>query len=130
MIILTIRTDKPAAELGLYDDDKQVGYERWEAHRELSVTIHTKIKNLLNTYKKDWDDIEGIICFKGPGSFTGLRIGLTVGNTLASSLGIPIVGSEHEDWITSGLTKLQNGKNETVALPEYGGEANITKPRK
>jgi tRNA threonylcarbamoyladenosine biosynthesis protein TsaB len=39
-------------------------------------------------------DIEGVVCFKGPGSFTGLRIGLTVGNALAYAQNIPVVASK------------------------------------
>jgi hypothetical protein len=46
MIILTIRTDKPEAEIGLYDDEKQIIYETWQAHRQLAETIHLKIKEL------------------------------------------------------------------------------------
>ena len=80
MLILTIRTDKPEAEIGLFEDNKQLAYEMWQAHRELSDTIHKKIEKLLKSQKKDWQNIDGIVCFKGPGSFTGLRIGLTVGN--------------------------------------------------
>ncbi|HSX43847.1 MAG TPA: tRNA (adenosine(37)-N6)-threonylcarbamoyltransferase complex dimerization subunit type 1 TsaB [Candidatus Saccharimonadales bacterium] len=130
MLILTIRTDKPEAEIGLYDNEMQLTYETWQAHRELSQTIHKKIEALLKSVKKDWHDLEGIVCFKGPGSFTGLRIGLTVGNTLSYSLTVPIVSSHGENWIQSGLERIKGGQNETVAMPEYGADANITQPRK
>ncbi len=49
MIILTIRTDKPEAEIGLYDGEQQLAYEMWSAHRQLAETIHTKIKELLDS---------------------------------------------------------------------------------
>jgi tRNA threonylcarbamoyladenosine biosynthesis protein TsaB len=130
MIILTIRTDKPEAEIGLYEDSKKLAYEIWEAHRQLAETLHTKLKALLASQKKDWNDIEGIVCFKGPGSFTGLRIGLTVGNALANSLKVPIVSSLGEAWIAEGQERLGAGEDETTAMPEYGGEIFITQPRK
>ncbi len=130
MLILTIRTDKPEAELGLYDGEQQLAYETWQAHRELSETIHSKIKALLDSQHKDWHDIAGVLCYKGPGSFTGLRIGLTVGNALAANLGIPILGASGNDWREQGVQKLLAGSNDTIALPDYGRDAHITKPRK
>ena len=72
----------------------------------------------------------GIGVMKGPGSFTGLRIGLTVTNTLADSLSAPIVGATGEDWRETALEKLRAGENEKIVMPEYGAVAHITAPRK
>jgi tRNA threonylcarbamoyladenosine biosynthesis protein TsaB len=130
MLVLTIRTDKPEAEIGLFEAGKKLAYEKWPAHRELAETIHKQIAKNLQFVSKDWKDIEGIVCFKGPGSFTGLRIGLTVGNTLAYSLQVPVVSTEGKDWIGLGISRLTKGDNETVAMPRYGGPVHITKPRK
>ncbi len=49
------------------------------------------------------EGIEGIVCYEGPGSFTGLRIGLSFGNALAYTRGIPIVGARDSSWIEKGL---------------------------
>ena len=147
MIILTIRTDRPEAELGLYEDKKQLDYVKWLAHQELSSTIHKKINEILSHRRKILDlssisyrasksrqvqllDIEGIVVYKGPGSFTGLRIGLSVANALAYSLGIPIVATSGKSWLDSGVKSLLAGKNDKVTLPEYDRPANTTKPRK
>ncbi len=129
MLILTIRSDKPEAEVGLYEDDKQLVYETWQAHRELSSTIHQQIAKLLQSRNKNWNNIEGIVCYKGPGSFTGLRIGLTVGNALAYCYEIPIVATEN-DWIEMGVRRLLSNDPDPLAIPEYGGEAFVTQPRK
>lgn len=131
MIILTVRTDKPEAEIGLYDDEKQLAYNKWLAHRELAETIHHKIADLLTSsgdYKPQ--DIEGIAVFQGPGSFTGLRIGLTVANTLAYGLGIPIVAARDPQWLETGLKRLIVGADDKTALPFYGAEAHITEQKK
>ena len=130
MIVLTIKTDNPMAELGLYDDDKQLEYESWQAHRELAETIHIKIAEVLKRKHKDWQDLEGIVCFAGPGSFTGLRIGLSVGNALAYGLSVPIVSQKGDAWLKDGVARLTKGESDPLALPEYGAEAHITTPRK
>lgn len=130
MLILTIRTDKPEAELGLYEDDKKLTSKNWQAHRQLAETLHTEIKKLLESQKKDWHDIEGIVCFEGPGSFTGLRIGLSVANSLAYGLKIPIVGVQGDDWQKAGVKDLRAGKNQKIIQPHYGSEAHITQPKK
>jgi len=130
MLILTIRTDKPEAEIGLYDGVRQIAYEMWEAHRELSVTIHKKIDEILKSQGKDLHDIEGIVCFKGPGSFTGLRIGLSVANALAHALQIPIVAHPDPAWLETGIADILAGKNDHTALPEYGSPVHVTAQKK
>jgi len=129
MLILTMRTDKPEAELGLFEDEKQLTYETWLAHRELAETIHIKIDRLLKSKQKELKNLQGVVVFKGAGSFTGLRIGITIANALADALKVPIVSTTADDWIVTGIAKLANGLNEKVALPEYGGEPNVTLPK-
>lgn len=130
MLILTIRTDKPEAELGLFEDAKRLGYTKWPAHRELSDTIHIKMKELLRASEKDWHDLEGIVYFKGPGSFTGLRIGASVANALAAGLKIGIAGTSGNSWLENGLQNLADGSSQKMVLPEYGSPPHITSPRK
>jgi len=130
MIILSLRTDKLESEIALFNDDKKINELVWPAHRILADTIHLKIKELLGNNQLSWQDIQGLVCFKGPGSFTGLRIGLTVANALAYSLKVPIVGGQGENWQNQAINRLLVGKNEIAVMPEYGGEVKITKPKK
>lgn len=130
MTILTIRTDKPEAEIGLYQNETQLAYDTWHAHRELAETIHAKIADLCQGQSKNLNDIEGIVFFKGPGSFTGLRIGASVGNALAYGLGVPIVASSGDDWQAAGIARLLAGEQSTTALPEYGAPAFTTVQKK
>ncbi len=130
MIILTLRTDKPEAEIGLYDDQKQLIYETWEAHRQLAETIHQKIQATMDLQGLTLQQIEGVVVYKGPGSFTGLRIGLSVANALAYSLEIPIAASNGEDWVRAGIERLLKGESDKIALPEYGAPMHTTTPKK
>jgi tRNA threonylcarbamoyladenosine biosynthesis protein TsaB len=130
VLTLTIRTDKPEAELGLFDGASKLAYSSWHAHRELAETIHSKIKELLESQGRGLEDLQALAVFKGPGSFTGLRIGISVANTLADSLGLPIVSQTGEDWIAQACRRLENQEDERIALPEYGAEPRTTEPRK
>lgn len=128
-MILALRTDKPESELYLVEKGEVVEEIVWPAHRQLADTVHIKINELLKTKELELNDINGIVVFKGPGSFTGLRIGISVANALAYALKVPIVGDKGEDWLKKGITKINN-HNDKIVLPEYGGEVNITKPKK
>lgn len=130
MIILTLRTDKPESEIGLYDNETQLAYEVWPAHRQLAETLHIKIGDLLDSVDKNLHEINGIVVYQGPGSFTGLRIGIATANALAYGIGCPVVGAASTDWLETGIKRLLAGENDTVALPEYGASVHITQQKK
>jgi tRNA threonylcarbamoyladenosine biosynthesis protein TsaB len=130
MTILTIRTDKPEAEIGIYSGGQQVAYKAWHAHRELAETLHAAIRDLLKGNDMTMKDLDGIVCYKGPGSFTGLRIGLTVANAISYAEDIPIVGETGDDWQGRGNGRIEDGANDKVVMPEYGADVHITTPKK
>lgn len=129
MITLTIRTDKPESEIGLYNGETQLAYETWHAHRQLAETIHAKIESLLMDKELSLDQLEAIAIYKGPGSFTGLRIGMSVANALSDSYSIPIASETGDNWASIAQQRLAVGDNEQVALPEYGALPHITKQK-
>jgi tRNA threonylcarbamoyladenosine biosynthesis protein TsaB len=55
-------------------------------HSELLMGL---IETLMNTSGLRREQVEAVVCMKGPGSFTGLRIGFSAAKGLALSLGIP-----------------------------------------
>ena len=105
-----------------------------ELNRNMARDILKFLEDSLENIGKDYKDLEGIGFFAGPGSFTGLRISASVANTLADGLNIPIVAikkeDEDDDWRQKAFEKLKNNENDKIALPFYGRDANITKPRK
>jgi tRNA threonylcarbamoyladenosine biosynthesis protein TsaB len=128
-MILTIRTDNPQAELGLYQENQQLAYKSWQAHRLLAETIHITAKELLGSLDKDWEVVTGAVFYKGPGSFTGLRIGAAFVNAIATANNVPASAQNGEDWIQKGLQALKNGQGGAV-LPEYGSDPKVTTPKK
>ncbi len=130
MIIISIKTDTPVAEIALFQNQKKIDTITWEAHRQLADTIHLKMLQLLEQNSKKWEDIQGVAIFKGPGSFTGLRIGMSVANALAFSLKVPIIAALGENWRQIAIKRLLNQEDEKVAIPEYGSDAFTTTPKK
>ena len=128
-MILALRSDKPEAELYLFNDGKKIAEIKWEAHRELADTLLSKIKEILVNNNVADNEITGIIMHTGEGSFTGLRIGTTVANAMSYSLGVPIVATEGDNWISEGLGKITSSKPGNLVVPKYNAEPNISQPK-
>lgn len=128
-MIALLDTSTPTCKLSFTEGEWRYDTE-WEAGRGLAKGLLSFLEAQLLSQQKSWNDVTGLVIYKGPGSFTGLRIGITVFNSLAYARAVPIVGATGDDWREVGMQRLQNGENDEIVLPEYGGEANITKPRK
>lgn len=128
-MILLIDTSTATCKIWLVDSSKTYAHE-WEAGRSLARDLLAYLRDRLREHETTFADISGIGMFLGPGSFTGLRIGMTVMNTLAAELHVPIVGATGDDWRAATQKRLAAGESDEIVVPEYGGEANITKPRK
>lgn len=128
-MILLLNTSSPICYLTLIDNEQKQNYE-WQSDRGLAKGLLSFLKEKLEANNKTWSDISALGIYKGPGSFTGLRIGITVMNTIADANQIPIVGESGDNWQTEVVSKIKSGVNEKIVLPFYGSEAHITQPKK
>ncbi len=128
-MILLIDTSTPLCKLAIVRGES-ITWHEWQADRQLARGLLQYITVTLGEYDASLTDLTGIGVYRGPGSFTGLRIGSTVANTLADGLKVAIVGSTGQSWVTDVCARLNGGENDKITLPEYGGDAHITKPRK
>lgn len=124
-MIILLDTSTATCRLTTVDGEISNDFD-WEAGRTLARGLLAFIQEKVGDVK----NISGIGIMRGPGSFTGLRIGMAVANTLADGLGIPIVGETGDSWRESALGRLSSGEDDQVILPFYGGDAHITKPKK
>ena len=124
-MIILLDTSTATCRLTTVDGEISNNFD-WEAGRTLSRGLLAFIQEKVGDVK----NISGIGIMRGPGSFTGLRIGMAVANTLADGLGVPIVGETGDSWRESALGRLSSGEDDQVILPFYGGDAHITKPKK
>lgn len=128
-MIIVLDTSTPTCYLSFVEGEWRHDV-RWESARGLAKGLLGLLDQELSLQEKTWNDVTGLVVYKGPGSFTGLRIGITVCNSLAYANGVPIVGQTGDEWEQRGVQRLHDGENDEIVLPEYGSEAHITKPRK
>lgn len=91
MTILYIDTTSNFLYTALVVDNKLLAQKKEKLDNYLSMYTLSKIQELLSDNNKTVDDLGKIIAVNGPGSFTGIRIGLTIAKTLSWAKNIPIV---------------------------------------
>ncbi|WP_042353109.1 tRNA (adenosine(37)-N6)-threonylcarbamoyltransferase complex dimerization subunit type 1 TsaB [Bacillus massiliigorillae] len=92
MKILAIDTSNYALGVALLDGDQVVGEYISNLKKNHSVRAMPAIERLMNDCDMKPADLDKIVVAKGPGSYTGVRIGVTIAKTLAWTLNIPISG--------------------------------------
>ncbi|MFH1397625.1 MAG: tRNA (adenosine(37)-N6)-threonylcarbamoyltransferase complex dimerization subunit type 1 TsaB [Candidatus Omnitrophota bacterium] len=101
MKILGIDTSTRYLSLGLYDTGKFYEF-KLELGIRLSAFLTTTIQRVLNSLNWRIKDLDYFVCGLGPGSFTGLRIGLATIKGLAWAARKPIVGIPTLDILAQG----------------------------
>ena len=87
----------------------------WDSNRDEAEKVMPAIAAAL---KKGRPDL--IFVVRGPGAFTGLRIGVTIANTLAFILKVPITAVSTHDYLRERMPAAKRGK--TAQLLRAGGE--------
>jgi tRNA threonylcarbamoyladenosine biosynthesis protein TsaB len=92
VIVLGIDTSGYANAVGVIDGDKVLADAVFEARTNSLEQIVDNIDSTIKSAGLTLDDIAGIGAGLGPGSWTGIRVGVTVGKMLAFSTGKPVAG--------------------------------------
>lgn len=129
MNTLVVDTSDKMARFALVQGGKLTNQTEWVAHRELSNTFYLKLDELLGRSKFEYKDLDSIIVVRGPGSFTGLRIGIVIVNAFSYALNIATAGVIQKEKMD--LTEIyKEGKKDLakgqIIEPFYGREPNIT----
>jgi len=89
---LAIDTSTDTASLAIVQDSQVLAELTWRCEQNHSVELLPRLTRLLEQTKLNLQSINGIIVARGPGSFNGLRVGISTAKGLAFSLKIPVVG--------------------------------------
>ena len=89
MILVIETTERYKIKLGLFGQTLEIfEFETQDQASDLLI----KIDQILAEHQVKLKDLKAIFASSGPGSFTGVRIGMTTANSLAWSLDIPVTG--------------------------------------
>jgi len=91
-MILAIDTSTDNASIALVQGDEVLAESNWRCEQNHSVELLPHLMRLLDEAKAGISSVSCVIVAKGPGSFNGLRAGISTAKGLAFSLGIPIIG--------------------------------------
>lgn len=127
-MFLFIDTTTDKIILGLFKGDKLVDSLIKKAKYQQAELLLVLIDKFLKSNKISPKKISGLIVVKGPGSFTGTRIGVSVANALAFALEIPILGIKKENLPLSkiGQKYTSRVKRKKLIIPFYEKPPNIT----
>lgn len=92
MIFLAIETATSRQSVAIFRDQELLGYVECDSGRSLTTQIIPTIHQLLDGVSLKVADLEGLAVSIGPGTFTGLRVGLATMTAFRLALGIPLVG--------------------------------------
>lgn len=92
MKVLAIDTSNQAMSIAVLDEEKVIGEITTNIKRNHSERLMPAIDELMKDVQWQPSELNRIVVAKGPGSYTGLRIGVTVAKTLAWTLGVELVG--------------------------------------
>ncbi len=91
-MILAIDTATEFAGLALYDADTVWAEEIWHAARNHTVELMPRLRRMLQKAGLETGALEGIAVCVGPGSYTGVRIGVATAKGLALPHNLPLAG--------------------------------------
>lgn len=92
MKTLAIDTSNQTLAVAVVDGQEVLGQSQTMAIKNHSTALMPAIDGLMQAVGMAPKELEQIVVAKGPGSYTGLRIGVTTAKTLAQTLNIPLIG--------------------------------------
>ena len=109
MTILAIDTSNYPLGVALIEDNQVLGEYITNLKKNHSVRIMPAIQTLMKDCERVPAQLTKIVVAKGPGSYTGVRIGVTIAKTMAWSLKIPLVGISSLEIIAAGAGRYFDG---------------------
>lgn len=100
-LILALETSGSCGSVALVGPERCMGEFSVDSGRTHSRRLLAMIAGLMAECETDWPDLDAIAVGIGPGSFTGLRIGLSSAKGLALAAGKPLIGISSLDGLAA-----------------------------
>lgn len=109
-MILAIDTSTSSGGVALFEDDNLLGEHFISVFQARSERLIPDCVALFDAVDRDLEDLAGIAVTIGPGSYTGVRIGVTAAKVLGYILKCPLVGISTIDVLALGVRALAGEK--------------------
>ena len=109
MFSILLDSSNTSLTVGLAKDDvllDSISYEAWQTQSEHMIP---ELDKLLNKYEVERNQISDVVVAIGPGSYTGVRIAITIAKTIAAVLPVKV-------YAISSLRCQKDGKNPSICV--------------
>lgn len=109
MYIILLDSSDVNLSVGIAKDGvllEAISYEAWQRQSEYMIP---ELNKLMEKYNVKKEDIEAVMVAKGPGSYTGVRIAITIAKTIATALDVKL-------YAVSSLRVLKDGTRPSICL--------------
>lgn len=117
-MLLAIDTATRLMSLALHDGRQLLAEETWHTANNHTTELPPAIQALLARSALSLDDVTALAVSMGPGSFTGLRIGVALAKGIASARNLPLVGVSTHDTLAAGQPPF--ARHALIAVVEAG----------
>ncbi|NLC34376.1 MAG: tRNA (adenosine(37)-N6)-threonylcarbamoyltransferase complex dimerization subunit type 1 TsaB [Erysipelothrix sp.] len=121
MLYLGIDTSNKYLIVTLFNDDEVLYFKQIEAKRQVSEICNVEIKKGFDHINKTVSHLSGIVVTRGPGSFTGVRIALSIAKVMAMTLDIPLYSVSSMQYYSgiSSQSVLLDARSKKAFLGHY-----------
>ena len=109
MATLLLDSSNTSLSVGIESNGVLLGYTSYESWQSQSEHMIPEIDNLLKKFNLTRKDITGVVTSIGPGSYTGVRIALTIAKVIGLCLNVPI-------YPISSLRVLKDDDNPSICV--------------
>ena len=114
-VALLLDSSEKCLTVGLSENGKVIDFIQYEAWQKQSEFMVNEIDGLLKKHSLSRSDIEAVSASKGPGSYTGVRIALTIAKTIVFALQVPL-------YLSSSLEVLREKGKPSICLSNARGK--------
>ncbi|HLZ29798.1 MAG TPA: tRNA (adenosine(37)-N6)-threonylcarbamoyltransferase complex dimerization subunit type 1 TsaB [Chloroflexota bacterium] len=106
-LLLALDTSTSTASVALFDGQRVLSETTWRAGREHSTRVLLEVQAALARVSLAPESLTGVVVARGPGSFTGVRVALSLAMGISAGLSLPV-------WGVSSLDALAHAADEEV----------------
>lgn len=124
MLILACDTSNSTCCAGLYEDGKELMFELNNSGRTHSETFMPIVDKIVKESGKDYKDIDAVAVTVGPGSFTGIRIGLSAVKGLCLAIGKPCIPVSSTKALALSVENITAEEEDSIFIPCFDARNN------